>query len=45
MPYDIIIGRDKEDREKYGDKGRIYLGKGYVKMGNYTSLSNIYGWM
>jgi len=41
MPYDIIIGRDKEDREKYGDKGRIYLGKGYVKMGNYTSLSNI----
>jgi len=41
MPYDIIIGRDKEDREKYGDKGRIYLGKGYVKMGNYTSLSNV----
>lgn len=41
MPYDIIIGRDKEDRERYGDKGRIYLGKGYVKMGNYTSLSNV----
>ena len=41
MPYDIIIGRDKEDRERYGDKGRIYLGKGYVKMGNYTSLSNL----
>lgn len=41
MPYDIIIGRDKEDRERYGDKGRIFLGKGYVKMGNYTSLSNL----
>jgi len=41
MPYDIIIGRDKEDKEKYGDKGRIFLGKGYVKMGNYTSLSNL----
>lgn len=41
MPYDIIIGRDKEDIIKYGDKGRIYLGKGYVKMGNYTSLSNL----
>lgn len=40
MPYNIIIGRDKEDKEKYGDKGTIYIGKGYVKMGNYTSLSN-----
>ncbi len=40
MPYDIIIGRDKEDREKFGKNGLIYIGKGYVKMGNYTSLSN-----
>jgi len=40
MPYDIIIGRNKEDREKFGDKGLVYIGKGYVKMGNYTSLSN-----
>ncbi len=40
MPYDIIIGRDKEDKEKFGNKGLIYLGKGYVTMGNYTSLSN-----
>lgn len=40
MPYDIIIGRDPADKEKFGDKGLIYLGKGYVKMGNYTSLSN-----
>ena len=40
MPYDIILGRDKADKEKFGDKGLIYLGKGYVKMGLYTSLSN-----
>ena len=41
MPYDIIIGRDKADKEKFGDKGLIYMGKGYVTMGNYTSLSNL----
>ncbi|MBS3090883.1 ATP-binding protein [Candidatus Pacearchaeota archaeon] len=40
MAYDIIIGRDSADKEKFGDKGLIYIGKGYVKMGNYTSLSN-----
>ncbi|MBX4196233.1 DUF87 domain-containing protein [Candidatus Pacearchaeota archaeon] len=40
MGYDIILGRDASDKEKFGDKGLIYLGKGYVKMGNYTSLSN-----
>jgi len=40
MAYDIIIGRDKTDKELFGDKGLIFLGKGYVKMGNYTSLSN-----
>jgi uncharacterized protein len=40
MAYDIIIGRDAADKEKLGDKGLIYIGKGYVKMGNYTSLSN-----
>lgn len=40
MSYDIIIGRNKSDREKFGNEGLIYLGKGYVKMGNYTSLSN-----
>ncbi len=41
MPYDIIIGRNKADKEKFEDKGLIYLGKGYVTMGNYTSLSNL----
>ena len=40
MAYDIIIGRDAVDKEKFGSRGLIYLGKGYVKMGNYTSLSN-----
>lgn len=40
MPYDIIIGRDTADKERFGSRGLIYLGKSYVKMGNYTSLSN-----
>ncbi len=40
MPYDIIIGRDNADKEKFEDRGLVFLGKGYVKMGNYTSLSN-----
>ncbi|MEK6855185.1 MAG: ATP-binding protein [Nanoarchaeota archaeon] len=40
MPYNIVIGRDATDKERFGDKGLIYIGKGYVKMGNYTSLSN-----
>lgn len=40
MGYDIIIGRDASDKATFGDRGLIYLGKGYVKMGNYTSLSN-----
>lgn len=40
MAYDIIIGRDLSDKKKFGDRGLIYIGKGYVKMGNYTSLSN-----
>lgn len=40
MPYDIIIGRDQSDKKKFGDRGLITLGKGYVTMGTYTSLSN-----
>ena len=40
MPYNIILGRDVSDKEKFGERGLIFLGKGYVKMGNYTSLSN-----
>ena len=41
MPYDVVIGRNKSDLKMFGNKGLVYLGKGYVKMGNYTSLSNI----
>lgn len=40
MPYDIIIGRDDADKKRFAEKGLIFLGKGYVKMGQYTSLSN-----
>jgi len=40
MPYDIILGRDEPDKKIFGDNGLIYLGKGYVRMGQYTSLSN-----
>ncbi len=40
MPYDIVIGRDEEDRKKFGKEGSIFIGKGYVKMGQTTSLSN-----
>ncbi|MBU1103559.1 MAG: ATP-binding protein [Nanoarchaeota archaeon] len=40
MAYDIIIGRDTTDKERFGSRGLIFIGKGYVKMGNYTSLSN-----
>jgi len=38
--YDIIIGRSEKDKEKYGNKGTIFLGKHYVTMGRTTSLSN-----
>jgi uncharacterized protein len=40
MPYDIIIGRNEQDKKIFGNKGLIFIGKGYVKMGRYTSLSN-----
>lgn len=40
MAYDVVIGRGDSDKKAFGDKGLIYLGKGYVKMGRYTSLSN-----
>jgi len=38
--YDIVIGRNAKDRENYGTKGVIFVGKQYVKMGQTTSLSN-----
>tara|TARA_Y100000034_G_scaffold45400_1_gene55835 strand:+ start:13216 stop:14526 length:1311 start_codon:yes stop_codon:yes gene_type:complete len=40
MSYNIIVGRNETDKKILGDKGLIDIGKGYVKMGQYTSLSN-----
>lgn len=40
MPFDVIIGRDESDKKAFGKRGLAYLGKSYVRMGNYTSLSN-----
>jgi hypothetical protein len=43
MPYNIIIGRSEKDRERFGEKGTVFLGRHYVKMGQTVSLSsNIY---
>ena len=40
MAYDIIIGRNASDKKEFGKKGLIPIGRGFVKMGQYTSLSN-----
>jgi DNA helicase HerA-like ATPase len=40
MAYDIVIGRNEADKKKLGKRGLIRIGKGYVKMGQYNSLSN-----
>jgi len=40
MPFNIITGRDESDKKAFGDRGLVFIGKGYVKMGQYTSLSN-----
>ena len=40
MPYDIIIGREKADKEDFGKRGLVSIGRGFVKMGQYNSLSN-----
>jgi len=40
MPFNIQTGRNIADKELFGDRGFIFLGKSYVKMGQYTSLSN-----
>ncbi len=37
--YEIIVGRDEDDRMAFGDKGTFLIGKHYVKMGQTTSLS------
>jgi DNA helicase HerA-like ATPase len=38
--YDIIVGRDTSDKKLFQERGVIFLGKGYVTMGQHTSLSN-----
>ena len=40
MPYDIILGRNESDKKIFEKKGIIFVGKSFVKMGQYTSLSN-----
>jgi uncharacterized protein len=40
MPFDVIVGRNESDKKAFGNRGLAYLGKTYVTMGNYTSLSN-----
>jgi uncharacterized protein len=40
MPYDLIIGRNEADKKDFGKRGLAYIGKSFVKMGSYNSLSN-----
>jgi DNA helicase HerA-like ATPase len=40
MPFDIVVGRDDSDKKAFGDRGLAFIGKSFVTMGNYTSLSN-----
>ena len=38
--FDIVIGRSAKDKERYGIKGTVLIGKHYVKMGRTSSLAN-----
>jgi len=38
--YDVVIGRNEDEKKKIGIDGTIFIGKHYVKMGAQTSLSN-----
>ena len=38
--YEILVGRDEEDKKKYGQKGMFVIGKHYVQMNQVASLSN-----
>ena len=40
MAFNILIGRNESDKNKFGEQGTILLGKSYVKMGREVSLSN-----
>ncbi|MBI4147322.1 DUF87 domain-containing protein [Candidatus Woesearchaeota archaeon] len=41
MVFDVVIGRSKNDIDKYGKQGAVFLGKQYIQMGQTTSLSNL----
>ena len=40
MVYNIILGRNEADRQKFGTLGTIFLGKQYIQMGQVTALSH-----
>ena len=40
MPFDVIVGRNESDKKDFGKRGLAFIGKSFVTMGNYTSLSN-----
>jgi energy-coupling factor transporter ATP-binding protein EcfA2 len=40
MAFEVVIGRTETENKKIGKKALAYIGKGYVKMGEYISLSN-----
>ncbi|MBW3005124.1 ATP-binding protein [Candidatus Woesearchaeota archaeon] len=39
MVYEIVLGREEKDKDKWGTEGSVLLGKQYVKMGPVTTLS------
>ncbi|MEM4719356.1 MAG: ATP-binding protein [Candidatus Pacearchaeota archaeon] len=40
MVFEITIGRNESEKKIFEKKALAYIGKGYVKMGEYISLSN-----
>lgn len=43
MAYEIVLGREEKEREKFGTLGTLLLGKHYVQMGQTTALAqNVY---
>ena len=40
MPFDVVVGRNESDKKVFGKRGLAFIGKSFVTMGNYTSLSN-----
>lgn len=39
MAYEIVLGREEAERDKWGIQGTVFLGKQYVKMDATTALS------